>query len=218
MLFLAFALCFLMVVFFKQDMRIRWISPIVPSLILLSAAGLYRMSQWLGETWPHLQQNGDALVLGLATICILTTTIPYMRVYFKKVAPMEYLCGRISREDYIAHYRPEYTVIQYANQHLDPPAKILGIFIGNRGYYFENPVRFSSRFTEKYIIPNQNIEGIEKTIQEKDFRYILVNYAMLNRQINESLSSDQKKMVLSFFTKELKLVFKDNGYGLYEVN
>ena len=217
-LFLVFAVCYLLVVFFNQDMRVRWISPIVPPLIILSTAGLYRVSQRIGEAWPRLDSNKDILVLSIATICILTTSIPYIVAYYKKVAPLDYIAGNVNREAYIAKYRPEYPVVRYANEHLDQAAKILCVFVGNRGYYFDNPVRFSNRFTENYVIPFHNAKEMVETIRKKGFQYVIVNYAILNRRINEGLSHEQQKMTLAFFTKELTMIFKKNGYGLYMVN
>lgn len=215
--FLVFAACYLLIVFFKQDMRIRWITPIIPPLIILSTAGLYSLSLWLGATWPRLHSNKDILVLGIATICILSTSIPYIKGYYSKVDPMEYLSGRLSKERYITRYRPEYPVVQYANQNIDSTAKILGVFLGNRGYYFDNEVRFTNRFTEDYVVPFRSAGEIIGAIQTEGFRYLLVNYALLNRRIRESLNPDQKEIVLSLFTEKLNLVFKENGHGLYEV-
>ena len=215
--FLTFAVCYLIVVFFKQDMRIRWISPIVPSLTLLSTAGLQRMSQWLGETRPRLQSVKDVLVISLATICILTTTIPYIQTYSRKVGPLGYIYGKVSRDSYITKYRPEYPVVQYANHHIKPSAKILGVFLGNRGYYFNNPVRFTNRFAEQFLIPYQNTEAAVDALKNIGIRYLLVNYSLLNRNISENLKNDKAKMFNAFCTQHLELVFKANGYGLFKL-
>jgi hypothetical protein len=215
--FLTFAVCYLLIVFLKQDMRVRWISPIIPPLVLLSTAGLYRVSEWIGEVQPRLHSSKNILVLGLTTLCILSTSTPYLQTYYKKVAPLAYLSGKISREDYIVRYRPEYPVIQYANRHLDPSEPVLCVFLGNRGYYFNNPVHFSGGFIETYVIPFKNEASINEKIRNEGYKYLFINHGLLNRRIKESLSLDQQNMLNKFFTQHLKLIFQYDNHSLYKV-
>jgi hypothetical protein len=56
----------------------------------------------------------------------------YIASQFQIIQPLSFLRGTISREQYITHFRPEYTVIQYANNHLKQDESVLCMFLGNR--------------------------------------------------------------------------------------
>ena len=64
----------------------------------------------------------------------------YIHALYLKVDPIPYISGQIDRDSYIKKFRPEYEVIRYANQHLPEDALILGLFIGNRRYYFDKKI------------------------------------------------------------------------------
>ena len=69
----------------------------------------------------------------------------YLGEQFAVVNPLPYLRGEVSRDDYITAFRPEYPAIRFANATLPPDARVLCLFLGNRGYYmrfqpvFEQP-------------------------------------------------------------------------------
>lgn len=213
----AFALIFLLVVFFKQDMRIRYISPVVPALVLLSVAGLNRIASTIGSIWSRIDPFKDALVLGAAVCCILSTSVPYVHATFQNVSPLDYISGRIERDAYISRHRPEYFTIQYANQHLDASNNILGVYLGNRGYYFDNPVTFTSRFIEDFVKPYSKAEDISDEIQSRDIQYLLVNFTLINKRASEGLNAEQQRMLTRFFSDELQPIFSSNGHGLFRL-
>ena len=62
---------------------------------------------------------------------------------FEKLQTIPYLSGQVTRDDYITQYRPEYPLIQYANTHLSPDDRLLGIFLGQRRYYFDRDITFN---------------------------------------------------------------------------
>jgi hypothetical protein len=68
------------------------------------------------------------------------------------------------------------------------------------------------------VIPHQGAGEMKDNIRRGGFRYLLVNYALLNRKIHERLTPDQQEMTLLFFTDKLSLIYKESGHGLYEVN
>jgi hypothetical protein len=137
---IAFAVLFLLLAFFQRDLRIRYIAPIIPPLVILSVFGLKNIICAINNKWSGYapKVGTGAIVVGVSLLVCLNAV--YIRQQFQRVQPISYLSGRIGREAYIQKYRPEFAVIQFANATLAEQVKIFCLFLGNRSYYKRNPL------------------------------------------------------------------------------
>jgi 4-amino-4-deoxy-L-arabinose transferase-like glycosyltransferase len=136
-----FSVLFLLIVLFTADMRIRYVAPIIPPLVILSVFGLSNLEIFLSRRPVFgLQQGGSLVFIALVVFLMLSMHATYIYKQFRIVNPIGYLSGEISRDEYIEHFRPGYPVIQYANNNLSDDAKIFTIYLGNRGYYFDKEI------------------------------------------------------------------------------
>lgn len=69
----------------------------------------------------------------------------------KKTVPLDYLTGKMTRDEYIQSFRPAYAAFQYANAHLSSDAKIFGLFMGGRGYYSDRYISFQDVLLYKAV-------------------------------------------------------------------
>ncbi|MCK5204590.1 MAG: hypothetical protein KAR15_11990, partial [Desulfobacterales bacterium] len=154
---LAFAVLFIFLAFVQRDMRIRYIGPAIPPLVVLSILGLQSIIGVINDRF-----NGFPKRIYLASVLVpvlffMGLNLHYILNQYRWVQPVRYLKGELKRDAYIEKYRPEYAVIKYANQHLPEDAKILGVFLGNRGYYSDREMRFDydpfikNTFKHKYL-------------------------------------------------------------------
>ncbi len=141
--FLAFSVLFLLYAFVTTDMRIRYIAPIVPPLVVLSIIGLHDLLGWIREFTPH--KGRMWIQAGVWAGVLALYPAGYLIDQFDKVKAMPYISGKIDRDAYITQFRPEYPAIRFANQNLPGTARILAIFLGNRGYYFDRDVLFDMK-------------------------------------------------------------------------
>jgi hypothetical protein len=216
-MFFLFSAFFLLVVFFKQDMRVRWILPIVPPLVILSVGGMHRIAHLLGTAWPRVAPFRHHLVVVAGMICVLGVSVPYVHDSFAKVKPFEYISGKVGRDDYILRFRPEYAAIQYANRFVPASERILAVYLGNRGYYFERSVLFSNRFVEDFVAPFSRKEEIGERIRGEGVRFLLVNMAFLEKRASESLDGDRRRLLSGFFSADVETVFFRSGHGLFRL-
>lgn len=149
-----FTLLFFFFTFFQEAMRIRYVVPIVPPLVLLSLYGfqgfLSRLS--FGTTQTYRRKTVFNLVaLGLPAI-MLWYNGQYLTDQFTVVKPLPYVLGQMSRADYITAFRPEYPAIQFANKIVPNGAKVLCIFLGNRGYYMDFQPVFEQPYASGSIL------------------------------------------------------------------
>ncbi|MDP3282831.1 MAG: glycosyltransferase family 39 protein, partial [Desulfobacterales bacterium] len=120
---LLFSILFILFAFVKTDMRIRYIAPVIPPLVILSVMGLHNIFSLLSARFPVLSGSRISLCFFFFLAVIISVNGIYVLQQFRLVNPMGYLRGDIGRDDYIEKFRPEYAAIKYANGNLPADAK-----------------------------------------------------------------------------------------------
>jgi len=209
-----FSLLFLFIATFQSGMRIRYITPIIPPLIILSVFGLYNIQSFFRN-----KQIGSSIT-GVLLIAIFTYNGNYLIEQFKLVRPLSYISGKISREKYITRFRPEYPVIQFANKKLSKNNKVLCVFLGNRGYYMDFPHVFDMPFNENSFL-NRTISkaktgnDISRALTQNGFTQILFRNDLTTDWLNNL--QQYKKTAILFFQHDLELMYTANGYTLFHI-
>jgi len=139
---LAFGALFFATAYFSSGMRIRYISPIIPPLVILSIFGVRKIVDLVSALKPRHSRNIGFAVVFLIVSFSLWLNAHYIFTQYRYVDPITYLSGTVSRDQYIERYRREYPVLRYINENLHPNAKILFIHMGNRGYYCDREYVF----------------------------------------------------------------------------
>lgn len=130
--YIALALCLTAV-------RVRYLVPVVPHLVLLCVYGLKLSLDTLTQVArPFLKKAGLAC-LALFIGYGLWVSTAYAAYLYRYVKPLDYLTGAVDRDGYIARYRTEHDAFQYLNRTLDDTARLYFIYLGKRGYYCDIP-------------------------------------------------------------------------------
>lgn len=212
-----FTVGYLLFVFFAVDMRIRWISPVIPPLVILSMFALERLFN-LGENsdikWKSLFSRGAVTV---AVIGLLLFNARYIHALYQKIDPWSYISGKIDRESYIKKFRPEYDLISYANQRLPENASILCLFIGNRIYYFNRNVNLDKGILRNAVLSSNTIKELSFDLRCAGVTDILLRYDLTNAWINNNFANNKRIMLKDFFERHTKILRSYGGYGLYKV-
>lgn len=214
----AFAVFFILYAFSQAAIRIRYIAPAIPPLVILSVIGLKRIVDRVGsQRSPGRTRLAAAMGIGAAVV-MLGANAAYIHDQFKIVQPFGYISGQISRDDYIARYRSEYPVIQYANRNLPSEAKILALFLGNRLYYSDREMVFSRSLFEKLVEPSDSAAMMARKMNQMGFSHLLVRFDLFNRWSSERINNREKqRMILDFFNHRTKQLFSSGGYGLFQL-
>ncbi|MBN1932228.1 MAG: glycosyltransferase family 39 protein [Desulfobacterales bacterium] len=214
---LLFAVLYLLFAFFQTDMRIRYIAPIIAPLTILSVFGLH-------ELMMLIQKQASVSFRRICTGCVSAVVIllvgmnfAYIVGEFKKVDPMSYLSGQVDRDAYIRKHRPEYSAIQFANRNLAENAGIFCFFLGNRRYYSDREMYFDINLFQRIVQKADSPEKILSDIKNKGMTHLLIKYKQFNDWANSDFNIDEKKMMNAFFNEQVKLLFSEDGYGLYQL-
>jgi 4-amino-4-deoxy-L-arabinose transferase-like glycosyltransferase len=210
--FLAFSVLFLLYAFVTTDMRIRYIAPIVPPLVVLSIIGLYDLLGWIRDSAPP----GGRIWIQAGVWAGVLALFPagYLIDQFDKVKALQYIHGKIDRDAYITQFRPEYPAIRFANQNLPHTAKILGIFLGNRGYYFDRDVLFDMKLPIPAIDTAGSGQTVEALLRRRGITHLLIRYDLFDNWLG-TLTETDRETLARFFQTRTRLLFSFGGHGLF---
>jgi hypothetical protein len=216
LLMVFFSLFFLLYACAQTSIRIRYFSPILPPLVVLAMLGLHNFQtrilapvRWSGPVKTFLVFAVITVMLGL--------NAAYMVERFKKDRPLEYLTGKMTRDEYIQAFRPEYATFQYANAHLAPDAKIFGLFMGGRGYYSDRFIAFPDALLYKAAKDAASGQDVAATLTGKGFTHILMSYSGFNLWLKEAASDHDRQVLRQFFESHIRVLFSKDGYGLLQI-
>lgn len=198
---LSFALLYFFFTFFQTAMRVRYVSPSLPPLILLSTFGLHSLFTWINNK-SKLINRFDSFVLVILFVVVMLPNYVYLKELFPKVRPFDYLNGTLDRDAYITVHRPEFTAIQWLNDRTEPDERVLCIFLGKRGYYMEFFPIFKRLYNSSSLrLPEQ------------------VNYALVRDDLFQAwlAYNAQQALPLMLPFNWQNPVFASQGYSVYEI-
>jgi len=218
---LAFACLFFTSAFFSSGMRVRYISPMLPPLVLLSIFGIRKVAEAVsGLGTQYLKRIGFGAFF-LIILITLWLNAYYILNQYKYVNPFSYLNGTLSRDQYINKYRPEYPVMQYINKNLPEDAKILFIYLGNRAYYCDREYVFdmnNNRSTFSQIVKGSSKpENIFLSLKSMDINHLLIRYDVFDEWVKTNFTPKDREVMTAFFKKYVKLLFFKWGYGVSQL-
>lgn len=212
-----FSVLFFLFVFFQTDMRIRWIGPIIPPLVILSVLGLNEIITAINKRCSETV----AKILKGCVIVFITFLVSLNAIYiigmFKIVKPMSYIDGRVGRDEYIERYRPEYAAINYANHNIPDNAKVQCMFLGNRSYYNDREVVFNYSLASKAVIQEGSPERIFINLKKRKITHLLIRYDLYNKWLQDNYNNREKEVISNFFKNHVELIYSKNGHGVYRL-
>lgn len=211
-----FSLLFLLFACATSVIRIRYFAPILPPLVVLSMFGLNWIEQCLRSNKPVISNFSKNIIIYGIIIVMLSLNARYMIERFNYMEPIGYLSGKVSSDEYIQKFRPEYASMQYANKNLSQEDRILCVYTGNRGYYSEIEMIFDIRLLQQLAAGARSVSDIAAGLQERRITYLLVNYELFNFWVKE-YSLHEKQMLKNFFEQLTVTEFSKDKYGLLRV-
>ncbi|MBW2614747.1 MAG: glycosyltransferase family 39 protein, partial [Deltaproteobacteria bacterium] len=211
---LAFSVLFFGFAFFSSVLRMRYIAPIIPPLVILSVFGIRNIIEKVQEfNAPGVRRAGFCLIF-LTLAFFLSLNMHYIITQFRYVAPFSYLKGELSRDEYIDKYVPEYPVIRYINEKLPRNAKILFIFLGKRGYYCDKKYRLDSGLFFEIMKRSDSPEQVLSELKNMGITHLLIRYDIFKKWKKDNFSDNELYLLDQFMVKYSKMLFIKRGFGV----
>jgi hypothetical protein len=141
----------------------------------------------------------------------------YVFQLFRKIEPLSYITHKVTRSEYIEKFRPEYPVLQFANQDLTQETKILAFFLGNRRYYSDHDISFNHSGFKSAVQNSKTSDEIFQYLKKFHYSNLIIHYPAFNSWVNVSFNAEEKKRTQDFMDINTKLLFSKNNHGLYQL-
>lgn len=216
-IWLVFSLLFLLITFFQVEMRIRYVAPIVPPLIILSMMGLHQINVMVTARYPAGSSIIPRMVITAVAGMMLLINAFYIMQQFREVQPIAYLSGKVGRDEYIETRRKEYPVVQFANRNLPATAKILSIFLGNRIYHSDKTMISDQNVFLKALRKSDSPKKISMDLRKSGLTHMIIRMDLFDSWIDNNFDEKKKELNKLFFKENMELMYYKNGYGLFEI-
>ena len=214
---IAFSTFFFLFAFFSTDLRMRYISPIIPSLVIMSTFGLSNLIRRVKGV--RSQQAKRIMAVSLLVILLLSIGMNarYLVGQFQYVNPFSYLRGALNRDEYITLFRPEYPAVQYINHSLAANALISLIFLGNRGYYLERDYIYGEEMLRQIAERALGPEDLRRELRAKGVTHLFIHNYIFTKWINFNLNENERFILNNFVVEYTKNKFNANGYTILSI-
>jgi len=201
---------YLLLAFFLATFRARYCIVIVAPLTILAVEQLarYRRAGGLSAAMARLAVAGG-----------LAFSVFHFGLLWQGLDPVPFLSGRLSRDAYIARFVPEYPVLQFANRHLDPSARLYLLFLGSRSYYcrrdFVYDFYYSGIMLRQCLRDCDDGSSVVACLRRDRVSHLLWADELLARYLRDNLTPAQISCWRSFALNHLQPLYRSGGFGLY---
>jgi hypothetical protein len=216
-IFIYITILFIMYAFSTTNIRIRYIVPIIPPLVILATFGFHNIASTLANRWKNLPNWFVKFCILFLSGALISYNGIYIFQQFKYVEPFSYISGQISRDDYIVKYRPEYSIYQYANRNLADNVKILGLFLGNRYYYSDRELIFGVNKFRESVNRSNSADILFNDMKENGYTHLIIRLDLFNRWMSKQFGERKKEMLKKFSGTYIRPILLQDGYGLFEL-
>lgn len=214
LLFGAYSLLVILLVFLLTDMRLRWVATIVPPLVVLAIYGLWAIHEALGRRSGAMPWAGA--VTGLLVAAYFVPNLLYAHALYGKIDPLPYVTGKQDYATYVRQRRPEYAAISLANHIVPPGKKVLGLYLGNRRYYFSADAVLVNAVFTSVAERAKSGDAIADRLLALGYSHLVVHIGLF-RQWLELTDAGTAARVKAFTGTRLNELLFEGGYGLYEI-
>ncbi len=220
MLFLLFSVFFILLTLFLDQIRIRYILPAIPFFVILSVTGLINLLEWI-TAGKNLWRKICAVALAAVFAGLIFLNIIYFQKYFRKIAPVEYIVKKESRNDFISRHDASYPAIMYINKNTDETSRIRLVLLSGRGYYLDRIFRDD---------PSRGIAVIQgmvnhaadsysfyKYLKSLDCTHLFVRYDLFRQYLLDNYDSTKVEQLTRQMNRTLKKVFEDRNYVVFSI-
>lgn len=206
-----FSVLFFALAAFTVDLVTRYLLPIIPALAVIVTLGIRNSVQ----SRALIRAPAFALVAALFLF-----NIDYALGLYGRHNPVAYLFGDESREEYLTRALPDYDAVRFANRTLPQDAKVMLMFTGDRGYYWEREFVYGDRvglFLKDYLHRSPDALALKSKFAGRGITHLFVNDSILERFSNDNFKEAELMVLAGFFNTHTKRLYSSKGYSIYEL-
>ena len=102
-LLLAFTILFILIAFLRTSIRVRYIAPVIPPLVLLATYGLKNIVDFFRNRKQLLSRAFGIFLVSAMALCMFSLNGYISEKSFRIVDPLSYISGTLDRDAYISN-------------------------------------------------------------------------------------------------------------------
>lgn len=204
-----YSLLFLILTFLTVDLVTRYLAPVIPLVIILVALGFRNL--------VSLGRAGGVIGAGLLAALIAFNAV-YIGGLYKRYSPLSYLTGAQTRNEYISARLPDYDAVLYANSNLPKDARVLMLFTGDRGYYWERDYYYADRngvYLKNLMRRSPDGASLAEKFSSEGMTHLFLNDALIEKFLNDNFGKDGLSIAADFFNNHTTRLYSSNGFTLF---
>jgi hypothetical protein len=218
--FVLFSVFFILVAFFLDQLRVRYILPAIPFLSVLAVMGIMNVLNWsAGKTMPLRYVYTGIVLLFLVTLVV--KNVIYLNNYFQSLQPIKFIRHMETRDEYLNRHTKSYAAISYINKHTPQNARIRLIFLAGRGYYldriYEDDSSFGMNVIRGLVAASNDDKTFQKYINSLGCTHLLVRTDLYLRYLQDNYSSETAKRLFQQMSRSTEMIYEANGYAVYRL-
>jgi hypothetical protein len=218
--FLFFSIFFILITFFLDEIRTRYILPVIPFLVILTVMGLVNVFVWLTARESLLRKiYMSGLVIFL--IALLTMNIIYIKEYYLKIDPINYLLKKESRDDFIIRHDSSHPAMMYINKNTPGDSRIRLILLAGRGYYlnriYEEDASLGIDIINGLVTASSNDKTFQNYLNSLRCSHMLIHYDLFHQFLNDNYSPATVNQISQQMEKYLEIMYNANGYAVFKL-
>jgi hypothetical protein len=184
--------------------------PIIPFFAVFTTFGVKNLYEARGLKYVSLT----------LAVLFFAFNINYAKGLYERYRPFQYLFGKETRHGYLTRVLPDHEAVVFANKTLPKDARVMLVFTGERGYYWERPYFYGDRTGNsfRWMVRDSGGPGpFMQRLNAMGITHIFLNDAILWSFASNNLSPEEVKWLKAFFS-EGRLVFSSRGFSVYRAD
>ena len=196
-------------------LKARYLIPVLPLMAVAVGAAVEGVPARLGKS--------GTIVVAALLIAVLSIHLVLVSGYVRYVAPLKYLGGAVSRDEYLRTHIRDFDCFEFINNRLPVDARVFFLYTGNDGYYCERDHLFDTYYlgyTIKGVIrAAADADEILGAFESLGVTHLFVNWGYLNRSFSLTLEEDEVARFETFRTKYMEQLYFNRSVeeGVYAI-
>ncbi len=218
--FISFTAFVIIAATFLDQTRIRYILPVVPFLCILTVMGFFTILKWNADHSTHFKYPLAVTVTAIF-ILFLFQNVLYIKNHYQTIAPMNYILGKESRDDFLTRHLSSYPAMKYINTHAPLDAKVRIILLAGRGYYldreYEDDRSMGMSFVSRLVQASHDEKTFQDFIHSSGFTHFLVKTDLFIKYLQDNYSPDELKQFLKEMRSATEIIYQDDRCTVYRI-
>lgn len=218
--FLSFSVFFILLAFFLDQHRIRYILPAIPFVVILTVMGFANLFNWMMEK-PKPFRSFCMVIFAFVLISMVVINAVYAKNYFMKIAPVDFILKKESRDEFISRHDGSYPAVKFINDHTPENSRIKLILLAGRGYHlnrsYDDNASFGMDIIRDFVISSSDPKVFQQYLKSLNCTHLLMRYDLFQQFLQQNYSPGEIKQLSEVLEKTTRIIFRDNYYAVFQL-